>query len=479
MTLSASGFSRDRLLEIKADYDARFTAALGPVNTSPDAVVGQIIGIFSAALDDVWESLQNTYDAMYPFSAEGTSLDGAVAFVGLERFAAAPTTVVAMCYGAESTEVPAGALARALDNQQYSADAATAITRYSTGDMTIKVMSLQTGTDYTVMLAGVNYTYTMALGDGFLEILNGLAAVIDPTIYVTEVDDVTLNYPTLRIYHVTRTEGFNSSLSINLIATRLGSPVPFTCITTGEVTLPANSLTTIDTSIVGWGEIDNLIAGSTGRDVETDEELRRRHAQMQNIMGSATQSAIQSRLLNEVSGVTSASVYENRSMYPQGSMPPHSIECVVQGGTDQAVGDKVFYEKAAGIETYGNVSVNVVDPNGETMICKFSRPIPVYTWVQVTVTEFYTEESLTTDAAQAINDAVLAAGATLGVGEDVIVQRLYGPVYVATNGIGAITVEVAKTTLPTDVPVWQTTNLPMDRYEIATFDATRVLVVGV
>lgn len=93
MALSSTGFSRARLADIKADYDARFTEALGPVNTEPDAVVGQLIGIFAAALDDVNEALQDTYDAMYPYSAEGTSLDGAVSFVGLERLAASATTV--------------------------------------------------------------------------------------------------------------------------------------------------------------------------------------------------------------------------------------------------------------------------------------------------------------------------------------------------------------------------------------------------
>jgi len=88
MPLNVTGFERPRLTEIKADYDQRFTDALGPVNTSPDAVIGQIIGIFSAALDDAYETLQDNYDSMYPYSADGTSLDGAVSFVGKDVMAA-------------------------------------------------------------------------------------------------------------------------------------------------------------------------------------------------------------------------------------------------------------------------------------------------------------------------------------------------------------------------------------------------------
>jgi len=40
MGLNTTGFERPRLTEIKADYDQRFTDALGPVNTSPDVCIG-------------------------------------------------------------------------------------------------------------------------------------------------------------------------------------------------------------------------------------------------------------------------------------------------------------------------------------------------------------------------------------------------------------------------------------------------------
>jgi len=113
MPLNTTGFERPRLTEIKADYGQRFTDAFGPVNTSPDAVIGQIIGIFSVALDDAYETLQDNFDSMYPYSATGTSLDGAVSFVGLERLGSTSTTVTACVYGAESTLLPTGVMTRA------------------------------------------------------------------------------------------------------------------------------------------------------------------------------------------------------------------------------------------------------------------------------------------------------------------------------------------------------------------------------
>ncbi len=99
MSLTANGLERPRLNELKASLDALFTEALGPVTTTPDSVVGQLTGIEAEALANLWEAVQDNYDSMYPFSAEGTALDGAVSFVGIERLPATPTTVIAMVYG--------------------------------------------------------------------------------------------------------------------------------------------------------------------------------------------------------------------------------------------------------------------------------------------------------------------------------------------------------------------------------------------
>jgi len=179
MGLTKRGFERPRLHEIKSYYDQRFTEALGPVNTNPDSVVGQIIGIFAAALDDAYEALHHTYDSMYPFSAEGTSLDGAVSFVGLTRLAAAPTTVTAMCYGSESTLIPSGAIARALDNRQYVTTADTVISRSNTGHAEIEIITVSNAANYQVIAGGVSVVYTSSESATADEISAGLAALFN------------------------------------------------------------------------------------------------------------------------------------------------------------------------------------------------------------------------------------------------------------------------------------------------------------
>lgn len=475
MSLTEQGFERPRLTEIKSDYDRRFTDALGPVNTNADSVVGQIIGIFAAALDDAYEALQNVYDSMYPYSAEGTSLDGAVSFVGLKRLAAAPTTVVAMCYGTESTLIPAGALARSIDNRQYVTTADTMISRSSSGDVLIEPNVVANSTAYQVIANGTSVTYTSDASATADEITAGLAALFDANVFLA-----TSSSGVLRLRAKDQYSDFTLTVSSNLSITKLGTPVVFTALELGAYALPANSLTKIDSSILGWDEVNNLVAGATGRFVETDEELRERHANSIRVTGAATAQAIRSRILAEVDSVSHCFIHENRTASTdEFGLPAHSFEAVIDGGLDQAVADKLFEVKPAGIETYGNTSIQVLDENGDVQVCKFSRPVNKFAWLRISVNALNPEEVLTSDVVQAIKTAVMEHSATIGIGEDIITQRFYGPIYAATSGIGSITVEAALTNLISDTPFFSTSNVPVARAELAVFDEARITVVGV
>lgn len=475
MSLTPQGFERPRLNELKAELDRLFIEALGPVNTNADSVTGQIIGIFSAALDDAYEALQNTYDSMYPFSAEGTSLDGAVSFVGLERLAAAPTNVNAICYGVEGMLVPQGALTRALDNRQYACSTDTVISRSNAADVHITVVTVTNLANYQIIAGGVSVVYTADASATAAEIAAGLAALFDTNNFIATATDGVLH-----LTSVDQQSGFTLTVDSKLSITELGTPVPFVALLMGAYALPANSLTTMDTTIDGWNSVNNLVAGNVGRFVESDDELRSRHSDAVHVIGAATAPSIRSRILAEVDGVTYVRVYENRTNATDAfSLPPHSFETVVEGGIDQEIGNRLFELKPAGIETYGNTSVLVVDDNGDSWTCKFSRASDKYAWIRVSVNIINTEEPLTTQLEQAIKDAVLAFGDSLDIGGDIIPQRFYGPIYQNTTGLGSITVEAAITNLPTDTPSYTTNNVSVARTEHAVFDILRVTVVGI
>lgn len=474
MPISPTGFTRQRLAEIKADFDRRFADALGPVNTAPDAVAGQVIGIFAAAMDDVQEAMEATYFAMYPASAEGTSLDGAVSFVGLQRLAAAPTTVVAVAYGSESALLPSGVLARSIDGKQYQSTQDALISRAGAIDAEIEVATVANSSVYQVILSGASFSFTSDASATGAEVIAGIAAAIGAAYVVTP------SGAKLRIQAIDAATPFSLTVDTKLRITRIGSPVAMTAVELGAHELPIGALNRVESAIDGWDSVSNLKAGAKGRDVESDEALRDRHAQSVRVAGAATVAAIRARIRAEVNSVSVVSVYENRGDAPDAfGLPGHSIEVVVVGGADAAVAQKLFEVKPAGIETYGNTAVLVDDENGDGQLTSFSRATPTYAWVRVTVNALNPEEPLSGAAVAAIKAAVLAYGAQIGIGNDVYPQRLFGPIYGSTTGIGAITVEVAKTATESGPPTYATTPLAIGRAEFAEFADARVVVAGI
>lgn len=470
MSLTAAGLERPRLNELKADLDASVSEALGPVNVGPDSVLGQLDGIHAAALDDLYELAQDTYDSMYPESAEGVSLDRAVSLLGLVRLSAAPDVVTVALYGTQGASVPINALAHA-DIQYFNTSRVT-ITRFNAIDAYLSIAAATDSTVYSVTLNAVTYSFNSGVGSTIASILAGLIASIGAGYKAAVVN------ASLRISALDGETPFVITGSGNVSLDTVGSPAVFVAVTSGARFLPIGALSNIDTPVFGWTGISNLVSGSGSRDVESDVELRLRHATASRATGSATVKAIRARLLAEVPGVIAVSVYENRSMYVVNSMPAHSFEAVVQGGFDQLVANNIWANKPAGIETYGNTTASVTDDNGEVQPVHFSRPVSKYLWVRVTVAALYPEEDLPPDTAQAIKNAVVSSAGSLTVGEDVITQRFIGPIYAATSGIGLLTVETAITASPSDTPTYTTTNKAIGRSELASADLSRVVVVG-
>lgn len=107
---------------------------------------------------------------------------------------------------------------------------------------------------------------------------------------------------------------YSLSVSPNMTIQSVTSPVIFNAENFGVLPAPINSLTEILTPLSGWQSVDNFKAGVTGRDIETDAELRLRRQNSIRIIGAATVEAIRARIRQEVSGVTQALVFENKTM---------------------------------------------------------------------------------------------------------------------------------------------------------------------
>ncbi len=189
---------------------------------------------------------------------------------------------------------------------------------------------------------------------------------------------------------------------------------------TGPVEASATAVDEIVTIIAGWTGTTNAVDFVTGRDQETDAELRvRREASLQ-IIGAGTDGAIWSRL-SEVEGVLAVKVKSNRTLVEDSDgIPPTAFETVIHPDTvdEDLIAEAIFLTMPSGIQPYGtDVSADVLDLQG------FETEVE-WTWaavqeVHVEVTLTYTDD-YPADGDDQVKAAVAAYDDGLDVGDDVV-----------------------------------------------------------
>jgi uncharacterized phage protein gp47/JayE len=153
---------------------------------------------------------------------------------------------------------------------------------------------------------------------------------------------------------------------------------------------PAGSLTVIAERKTGWLTVNNPADASPGVDAESADDFRIRRDESVGIQGSASASGIRADVA-AVEGVIQVRVYENNTDATVGVLPPHSYRVVVWDGvipqaSDDEIAQAIIDSGAAGIYSYGVLSGNAIDANGDVVVVNFDRATVVPLYCEVTVT---------------------------------------------------------------------------------------------
>jgi uncharacterized phage protein gp47/JayE len=209
---------------------------------------------------------------------------------------------------------------------------------------------------------------------------------------------------------------------VSIAPTQVGEPqalVDLEAVTAGPIDAPIGTLTVIDTPVSGLNRTINVEATVIGRNLESDVQLKARREETLAVGGNATIEAIRSKIKN-LEGVADAFVFENDTLVTDiDGRPGKSYEAVVDGGDEDAIADVIWKSKPGGIRTYGQISRNVIDSQGVTRVIQFSRPtqVRIYTSLDLTVDV----AAFPVNGALKVKELLLAWGASLGIGKDVIV----------------------------------------------------------
>lgn len=217
---------------------------------------------------------------------------------------------------------------------------------------------------------------------------------------------------------------------------------------TGVVQAVADTLTVIETPVSGWTSISNDLDAEEGVAVELDQAFKLRRAQEIAIAGKATIEAIRSALL-ALDNVTAAVVFQNKNAIDDSEgRPPHSLDIVVENGTDSIIGTEIFEVIGGGIETIGTLTENITDSQGFNQVIKFSRPTPVPIYIDITMT--VDSNLFPADGEQQVEDLLLVFGDGLSIGDDVIVFIQLICSFASVPGILDVGVKIATAPIPVD-----------------------------
>lgn len=469
--VTEQGFKGRTLQEIKASLQAGYQGIFGAeFDTSEEGPDGQVIGLFSDGLAQAWEGLREVFASFAPSGAPGTSLDRVCAYSGVTRIAAAATTVKAILY-TDATNlgvvIPSGSGARRVRG---------ALAFSLTGDVTIATASCQDlylgfnsapapGTVVTLVTTFGTFTATVNGAGSMVQALQDLADDIQASVWATTPVDgyagqaQVWNAGVLVDPAGDTVGGLQNATDLLLRLTHLSTPFgatvgtwkmllcgsqgTFLCGSTGPNTVAPGELSAIVTPQTGWVGVYNLVQGSTGRNTETDAELRiRRDAEQGE--GYATDQAILKSIYDNVPGVSSVGVVSNRTDNVDGAgRPPHSVTVSLIGGDPEAIAQAIWVAMPSGVQTFGTSSFTITDSQGFPQTIYYSNPVQQVVWIKVTYST-YSEETFPGTGVADIKAAVAAwCAANLTTGKDVIGSRLCGAIYAAVPGIGSMTVTVS------------------------------------
>lgn len=451
--ITTNGFVIKRLEDCRAELDAAYRVAFGTgIKTTPDTVFGKLIAIHADREAQLWELAEAIYNSQYPNSASGQALANIGQYTNIAPNPATKSVVTAYLAGTNGVVVPIGTRVAVIDSgDQFGLTASVVLSgsQISISGIT-RAGAVATATSVAHGRAALSWIFIVGANQSEYNGLKQIATVPTADTFTFAV------------------AGTPATPATGVIVGDPATAASFEAVDTGPVSALAGTLTEIVNPVIGWTRVENALDATLGLASETDSDFRARRLDSIAGLGAARHAAIRSSLLT-LSGVTNAAVFVNDLDVADGDgRPPHSIECLVVGGVDQTIRDKIWERKAAGIQTHGTVTGTVVDTQGIAQTVKFSRATDVNIYL---ILDIVTNAEFPAGGSALVLAEILAFGVSLDVGEDVIVHPTLEAVIANVSGITDVTVKIGTAPAPT-----LDNNIVISPVQIARFDSSRITI---
>ena len=434
------GFVLKRLDTIMEEVHADLTAGFGvDTRLNGSSFLNTLVTTFCGQVADLWETAQDSYYAKFPATATGVSLDNAVQYGGIRREAEKRTVYPLHCTGNDGTTVREGTRVASDTNPEIRLSASTefTISRDAFNEVEITVAVAETGV-YTVAVNSEQYSYRNDnVSATAADILSALLERVSPEEY-----EVSLHDDALLICDSRKARKNTLILSDNLTTKSVVTIANFYTQDYGKVTLPDGIVTRFVDNVAGFTAVTNRLAPVYGRARETDVELRQSYIAKSALRSNTMLGSIVAELLTNVADVSSAIGFENpTNQTDTRGLPPHSVELIVEGGEDSEVASAILRRKAGGIQTYGNVTVNVPGIYAEAIPIRFSRPVRIDVWLHVAL--FGDTAKFPSNCEDLVRQSLTETASGYSPGDSLLHQRLSGELYGFISGLKMVEISYA------------------------------------
>jgi uncharacterized phage protein gp47/JayE len=438
--VTLTGFVAKTVADLRADLNANVRTVYGlAANVDPRSRIGQLIGIFAAALSEAWELAEAVAGALDPLGASGVLLDNLCALTGTFRQAAASSSATITAIGTAGT---------VLATARRASVTGTSTVFETTAGGTITAAAAWAA--LTAYAAGATRT---ASGSVWRATNAGSSSSTAPNGAGPLFVDGTVTWRRL---------GAGSAfVDLPAVATVTGPLQGFT-----------GSISTIDTPVAGWASVTNAADAVPGRDLETDAELRVRRRQEIAKIGTSTLGALRAEVAG-VAGVSFAAVFENPTDVTVGTIGPHGVEVIVEGGDDATIAQAILDGKAAGIATFGTTLSPRSTTNGDMIDIRFTRPALVDVWVTAAVTK--NPALYPANGDDLVRAALVEWGDARELGRDVVASAIAAQIFASVPGV----LDVTSVLIGLANPPVSSASLVMTIRQRANFDTGRTVINSV
>lgn len=488
--LLPSGFILKRLVDILTELENDFKSSFGPeINLEETEPLGIINAIYAERLSLLWELAQGVYNAFYPNTAEGISLDNNVAITNITRLPATKSMAEIAIWGTPTTVISPGFIVSVLNDSDSKFETISTVTLGlgidEVQDITFSAIPVSGGfrlsykDEDTVLF---NFDATNLDLESALNQLSKLSEVtvsgdfsLGFTVTFTG-DDGLRPQPELIIKDNTLEDSLSATIDITITETTEGeyqATAQVQALDTGITIANADSITVIETPLSGIDSVNNDEDAEIGREQESDADLLIRRKELLQRQGTSTFEGIRNKTLS-VDNVTQALIIENETMFTDSEgIPPKSFKSIVVNGDATEIAQSIFDAKPVGIKAFGNISINITDSTGIVHLIQFSRPTTkdIYMIVNI-IPNIDPEEGelYPVDGDAQIKQKILTFTSNFQINQDVIVNKLYTPINEVAGVIG-VEILIGFTPNPTI-----SNNLSIGKSELADFDSTRITV---